>query len=114
LVLTATDGPVSGIRMEMDGSAGVEIPAVLQDGESLVYDGGPTADLYSSRWRLLGTVLMDPDAFTLSPGRHEVGFDARPGGGEGAYLKVELRVRGVGEPVTPMRAAGESEKGARR
>jgi hypothetical protein len=98
----------------MDRWAGVEFPVELRDGESLVYDGGPTADLYSPRWRLLGAVPMDPAVFALNPGRHEVRFDARPGGGEGAYLNVELRVQGVEEPVAPPRPTGESGEGVRR
>ncbi len=98
-ILTAMGGAARQVRLELDGAHGVVIEAGLRDGESLVYDGGDSATLYSGRWKMLGTVPMDTARLRLGPGEHRLLLDADLQDGEGAHLKMELRIRGEPEPV---------------
>lgn len=108
-ILTATGGSATGIRLEVDRGGGVDIPAALEEGEALVYDGGVTGEIYSPQWRLLETVPVDPDALMVGPGRHELGLDVMLDGGEEAHLGLELRLPGAPEMVAPVAAGGERQ-----
>jgi hypothetical protein len=99
-ILTAVGGTATEVRLEIDRVRTVEIPGALRDGESLVYRGGEHASLYDPQWQLIHTLPLDPDALYVEPGNHELGLDARLAGGEGAELKVEIRLRGPDEAVS--------------
>jgi hypothetical protein len=99
-VLMAKGGTVEGIRLEVDGVSTVEIPGRLQDGDAVVYAGGGEAVLYSAQWTPLGTFPLDPGVLGVASGLHELAVDARVMGDGDAHLKVELRLRGPGEPLS--------------
>ncbi|MFG1691320.1 hypothetical protein ACGF5M_04120 [Gemmatimonadota bacterium] len=98
-VLTAVGASVDGVRMELDGVGEVDLGVRLRDGEALVYEGGDRATVYSSQWRVLGSVPMDSTALNVGPGEHRLLLDAAVEGEEGAHLKVELRIRGEVQSV---------------
>ncbi len=99
-ILTAQGGSVEGIRLEVDGVSAVEIPGRLQDGDAVVYAGGGEAVLYSAQWKALGTFPLDSGALGVASGLHELVVDAQVSGDGEANLKVELRLRGPGEPLS--------------
>lgn len=99
-ILTVVGGTATDIRLEIDGKPALAVPGALREGEALTYEGGERAAVYSRQWQRLRTVTVDPDALRVSPGSHELGVDARLGGGEGAELKVEIRLRGPEETVS--------------
>jgi hypothetical protein len=78
----------------------VGIPGRLREGEAVVYKGGGEAVLYSSRWDALRTFPLDPEILGVAPGPHELAVDAQLIGDPEAHLKVELRLKGPGEPLS--------------
>jgi len=98
-ILTAAEGAVSGIRLEVDHVKEWTMPGTLGAGEALVYEGGSRATVYSPSWQVLRRVPADAAAFRVGSGRHALGVDARVEGGRQARLKVEIRVKGPREAV---------------
>jgi len=98
-ILTAVEGTVSEIRLEVDGAVESTVPGGLQAGEALVYEGGSLATVYSPFWQVLRTVPVDSAALQVGSGRYSLGVDARVEGGGEAHLKVEIRVKGPGEAM---------------
>jgi hypothetical protein len=98
-ILTAVDGAVSEIRLEVDRAAESTVPGGLEAGEALVYGGGSRATVYSPSWQVLRSVPVDSAALQVGRGRHSLGVDGRVDGGGEAHLKVEVRVKGPREAV---------------
>jgi len=98
-ILTAVEGTVSEIRLEVDGAVERTVAGGLEAGEALVYEGGSRATVYSPSWQALRTVPVDSAALQVGSGGHSLGVDARVEGGGEAHLKVEIRVKGPREAV---------------
>lgn len=74
--LTAEGGAVSRISMEIDGVRRVDLPVNLAEGETLAYENGNRATVYSSRWRALRSIPIDAALLHVAPGAHELVMDA--------------------------------------
>jgi hypothetical protein len=98
-ILTAVGGTVEEISMEVDGVSGVVLEGRLEEGQALVYQGGERALVYSPQWQVNRSLSMDPAALIVAPGEHQLVLNARVGGGDDAYLRVELRIKGAPEQV---------------
>ncbi len=96
-LLTAEGGPVRNVILELDGVARLEIPGRLETGETLAYEGGNEAVVYSGTWQRLRQVPLRGRGLTVLPGDHEMVVDAELG--EGVQLRVELRLWSEGEAV---------------
>ncbi|MCK5651319.1 MAG: hypothetical protein KAJ42_08080, partial [Gemmatimonadetes bacterium] len=98
-VLTAVGASVDGVRLELDGVRTVELGVRLRDGEALAYQGGDRATVYSSQWRVMGSVPVDATDLLVGSGEHRLLLDAALEAEEGGHLKVELRIWGEAELV---------------
>lgn len=98
-ILSASGATASDIRLQLDGQREALFDLILQDGESLVYQGGGEATHYSPHWVRLGVVSVDPTAFRATQGEHRLLVDSSLSPGADAFLKVELRLQGQPEPV---------------
>ena len=98
-IVTAAGTSADGILLELDGVGRLELPVRLQDGETLVYQGGQEATVYSPQWRVLGSFPLNGGALTVGPGGHSLMLDATLRGGDEGHLKVELRLWGEAEFV---------------
>lgn len=102
-VLTAAGTATGDVRLELDGSGVPVTTARLREGESLVYEGGDEATIYTSEWRVAGSVPVDAASFRVAPGTHRLTLDAMMRGGDDAHVTLELRVRGAPESVPRQR-----------
>jgi hypothetical protein len=98
-MLTASDCVATGIRLEVDGVATLEVPLALQPGETLVYEGGGEARVYSPQWWIRDTAVLDDSDWNVGSGAHDLVVEAGLEGGEESYLRIELRLWGTTETV---------------
>jgi len=98
-LLTAEGGAAGNLRMELDGVRQVDLPVHLAEGETLAYEGGDQATIYSSRWREVRSVPVDAEVLRIATGAHELVLDADLVA-DGGQLKVELRIWSEGEGVS--------------
>ncbi|MCP4727708.1 MAG: hypothetical protein GY863_21895 [bacterium] len=98
-IITAVDSDIENIRLEIDSYKEFSLPVLLKAGETVKYTGGNEAIIYSSNWRELRKVDIDPAVFTLSQGEHKITFDCTFTGGTEPLAKLEIRITGPAERV---------------
>ncbi len=89
-VLSAVDGDVKDIRLEVDNYKEIFFPITLKDGETIKYDGGEFAILYDENWQKLQELRVDP--FSLTEGDHTLILDCLFPEGDKTKLKLEVRI----------------------
>ena len=97
-ILTAKDGTVSNVSMEIDDYREIRIPVKLKAGETLKYRGGNEAKVYDKTWHLKRTVPVDEKIMEINNGDHTLTFECNFSGGEKPVAGLELRL--VGETWT--------------
>jgi hypothetical protein len=98
LLLTAVGAAVDDLRLELDATTTLTVPGGLSVGETLVYEGGPTATVYSDRWLALRTVDVGAPV-VVTRGPHRLSVAAEVGTGTDPHLKIEVRVHGEAEDL---------------
>lgn len=98
-ILSADDGDISDLKIEIDHYKEIELPLTLKAGEKLKYNSGSEAVLYSAQWRQLATVALDSALFNVSSGEHTLTFDCRFGEDNESKAKLEIRIAGPMEKV---------------
>ncbi len=99
-IVTAEEETVREVRLTLDDGSSIRLAARLEPGWSLRYEEGDRVVVEDAEHRSRGTVEVDAAAFRAAPGRHTLhlaftGMDA-----EGS-VRLEVRLRGVPEPLTP-------------
>ncbi|MEZ4919157.1 MAG: hypothetical protein R2792_08635 [Saprospiraceae bacterium] len=95
--ITALDGLVSNIHLELDQSKSLSIPIQLNEGESLVYKGGDQCWVLDKNWNELSKIPVESSFFHTKPGPHQLDFDAEME--TKVKAKIELRLHGKPERV---------------
>lgn len=100
-LLTAQHADLSGISFTLAQYKTIPIALTLRKGETLRYDGGTTATVYSQNWQVVSTIPMRPDDWTLAAGTStSIQFDCRFGQPlEQAAAKLEFVLAGPEETI---------------
>lgn len=99
-ILTAKDGDVSGIKMEIDNYKEVKLPVTLNEGEILKYESGEKAVVYNKSWHRIKDIPVDGSKLVLAKGVHNLTFACRFTGGKKPNAALEIRVKGKAEPIS--------------
>jgi hypothetical protein len=94
-VLSAKNGDVKDIVLEIDNYKKIEFPNELRKGESIKYSGENSAIYFDKNQQKIKEFPIDPT--TLSPGKHSINLDCGFTGGKETKLKLEIRI--TGDPV---------------
>lgn len=94
-VLSATDGDVKDIVLEIDNYKKIAFPIKIKNGQHIKYTGGDTAILYDKNQNKMKGIPID--LTSLSPGEHTINLDCDFIGEKETKLKLEIRI--VGNPV---------------
>lgn len=97
--LTAVDTDIRQIKMELDNYREISLPVELKAGETLKYEGGNTATLFSKTWQKLGEIAIDASALTVAPGEHMLNFDCQFSGSKEAVAKLAIRFFDAAERI---------------
>ena len=97
LSITAADGNVKDIIMEIDNYKKIQWPVNLSAGQTIKFEGGPSAYIYDKNWKKIRQIPVDPKDLNISKGDHSLSFDCRFSGGQEANVKLELRLLGEAE-----------------
>ena len=87
-ILSAIDGDVKDIKLEIDGYKEIVFPLTLLEGETIKYSGGNSAILYNNNWKKIKELEVDPVTLTL--GEHKVTLDCAFIRGKETKLKLEI------------------------
>jgi len=98
-IITAIDGTLKNITLDIDGARTLALPVTLQKGTQLVYKGGESATVFSKNRAALKTVRIDESALAVGSGNRSLTFDCAFADGDSPSAKVELRMIGVGESI---------------
>lgn len=98
-IITAKDGGVRDISIEIDSHRTVSLPVTLEKGDILVYEDGLSARVYDSGWHEKVSVSVEANALIMAGGTHRMTFDCNFEGGDKPSAAIELRLTGEPEPV---------------
>jgi hypothetical protein len=92
IIVTAAQGDLKDIKIDIDRFKNLVVPIDLATGESFKYMGGKIATIYDSNWQEIKRVKIDSNFFKISKGDHTIGLDFGTMSGEKPEAKVEFRV----------------------
>lgn len=98
-ILTAEESPIEGVSFTINNNQKIVLPVRLNEGDSIVYKGGPEATVYSKTWQILETIEMDEASATIASGPNSISFDPAINGTEAGMLRIEIRLKGEGELI---------------
>jgi hypothetical protein len=96
-ILTAIDGNVKGIKMEINNYKKITLPITLKEGETIKYSNGEKAVIYDKYWHDLKEVKIDTSILNIGNGEHSITFDCNFVGGKDPKTKLEIRFIGAAE-----------------
>jgi hypothetical protein len=99
-ILTAKDGGISGIKIEIDNYKKIKLAVSLNEGESLKYEGGEKAQIYNKSWHRIKDIPMDGSKLVLDKGDHNLTFECSFSGGKEPNTMLEIRMKGKEEKIT--------------
>jgi hypothetical protein len=99
-IVTAEGEGVPEVRLTLDDGSPVQLPATLAADWSLRYEGGDRIVVEDANHRPRGSVPVEAADFRVAPGRHALRIVV-PGMREGGAVRLEVRPRGMPEPLTP-------------
>ncbi len=87
------EGTISNIKMQIDNYAEINLPLLLNAGETVICDGRASINIYdkNGRWRDLFKLTSEP--LILSTGNHTIIMDCSFGGEEPP--KIEIQLKGI-------------------
>jgi len=99
-ILSAIEGDIYNIIMEIDNYKEIIIPVVLNAGEHIKYSGGEKAYVYDKNWKLINEFDFDPSVTKVTEGEHSITIDCKfKNIGENPLIKLELRTFGENETI---------------
>jgi hypothetical protein len=100
LMLSAIDGDISNIAMEVDNYKTINLPFTLKKDQIFKYAGGEVGLIYDKNWQVVKEVRIDSSTFLLNRGSHTMDFNCEFMSTEAsAHVKVEIRSIGPGELI---------------
>lgn len=89
-ILSAIDGDVKDIKIEIDNYKELIIPITLKEGETIKFSDENTIILYNKNWQKIKELNLDP--VVLKSGEHTVSLDCNFMGGKETRLMLEIRI----------------------
>jgi len=89
-ILSAVDGSVNNIKLEIDNFKEIIIPIMLKEGETIKFFFGNTTILYDKNWQKIDELNLDP--VVLASGDHSVRLECNFIRGKETKLKLEVRI----------------------
>lgn len=99
LRITAAEGNIQNVRLELDNYRTLVLPRGLKKGESFQFSGVNRGVIYNSNWEEKATVDVDAGFFNVNSGDHRIHFDCRFTGSNEARAKIEVRLFGPPERI---------------
>jgi hypothetical protein len=96
-ILSATEGGVKDIFLEIDNYWKVVFPANLKKGETIKYTGGNSAIVYDKNWNHENEISFKPP--TLTAGEHSITIGCNFIGEKDTKLKLEIRITDRAEKI---------------
>jgi hypothetical protein len=96
-ILTAVDGNVSDIVIEIDNYKKIRLPTGLSKGQTVKYEGDSAAFIHDGNWKTIGQFPVDEQELTIDQGEHQLTVDCLFNSGEKPYIKLEVRISGPAE-----------------
>jgi hypothetical protein len=93
------DARAEGIEIEVDRFFRVAVPAALEKGQSLIWDGSGRVIRYDDKGRKIEEVAIGKGLPLIRKGKHTIAIAARFGGG-GPVLRGTVKLRGSIETVS--------------
>ncbi len=87
------------LSLKIDGKTELPLPAILEPGDILQYEGGSDAVLYDGNWNETGRVAVDPEALEVGEGSRTVRLRCRLSGDKDPAVKIEYRLFAAPENV---------------
>ncbi|MCD6566086.1 MAG: hypothetical protein J7K53_09085 [Bacteroidales bacterium] len=100
-ILKAVNGDVKNIKIEIDNFKEISLPVILKAGETIKYTGGNLAVKYSKNWGIIKEFNIDPSELIVATGEHKLTFDCTFTGEKESLVKMEMRITGPAEKITP-------------
>jgi hypothetical protein len=99
-LVTAQDTDLKNIVFTLAQYKTIQVPITLKKGETLRYDGGAEAVVYSKNWQVTSKILLRQEDWMLPAGSHTLQFDCRfEHPGENASAKAEFILVGPTEQL---------------
>ncbi len=99
--LTANQGDVSDITLEINNYKKIQLPVTIKDGQILKYASGNRLILYDASWQVIKELEMDASGFEINAGDNVLTVDCRfENAVKEANLKLEIKSKVKGEKVT--------------
>jgi hypothetical protein len=95
-IITAAEGNVKDIIMELDSYKKIQLPVNLSEGETIKFEGGESAFIYSKNWKKIRQISINQKELIIKKGDHSITIDCLFSGGKKPYVKLELRI--IGKP----------------
>ena len=87
------------MKIRINNNQKIVLPIRLNEGDSIVYEGGPEAVVYSNTWQILDTIEIAEASATIASGPNSVSFDPAMNSTEAGTLRIEIRLKGESESV---------------
>jgi len=98
-ILSAVDGAVREIKLEIDKYKQISLPITLEAGETIKYDGKAKAIIYTRTWQKLKEIDLAATNLTVAKGEHYLTFDCTFDSGKEPQVKLQLRFIGIAEKI---------------
>jgi len=93
--ITAIDGSIKDIKLEINNYKEINLPVTLKDGETIKFSGDSPAIVYNQNWKKINDLNME--GISLSTGDHTITMDCTFLDGKEPKLKLEVRL--AEEPI---------------
>ncbi len=99
LLLTGgADAQAQGIEVEVDRFFKISVPATLNKGQSLVWDGSDRMIIYDEKGRKIGAVEVGKSLPLLQKGKHTIAVEAKLAG-DGPVIRGTVKLMGAVEAI---------------
>ena len=100
-IISASETSITEISIEIDNSRKIQLPVLLQAGESLKYAGGNSAHVFDEFLREKNTIQLNETDFSMDKGEHSIVFDCTFSETQKTPLaKIEVRIPGKSDVIT--------------
>lgn len=99
-IIKAVKCEINSIVLEFDNYKTIKLPINLKENETIKYEGGDKAVVYSPSWEKIKEVDIKESNMKLKKGEHTVTFDCKFKGNEDSEAKLEIRLFGKSEKLS--------------
>ncbi len=99
-IIKAVKCEINNIKIEFDNYKTINLPIKLKKNETIKYEGGDKAVIYSPSWEKIKEVDIKESDMKLKKGEHTVTFDCKFKGDKDSEAKLEIRLFGKSEKLS--------------